>query len=70
MNLTLLITCNHIQSSDRSKGGARDVHLPWGSRFLQFHAVFGKIWQNCMLVPPGELVAPPWGNPGSATAED
>ena len=37
--------------------------LPWGSKFFQFHAVFGKIWQNRMLVPPGELVPPPRGNP-------
>ena len=25
---------------------------PWGSKFFQFHAVFGKIWHNCMLAPP------------------
>ena len=24
---------------------------PPGSKFFQFHAVFGKIWQNGMLVP-------------------
>ena len=40
---------------------------PWGSKFFQFHAVFGKIWQNRMLVPPGELAPPPQGNPGSTT---
>ena len=39
--------------------GARDV-CP-GSKFFQFHAVFGKILQNRMLAPP------PRGNPGSAT---
>ena len=44
----------------------RGVHPP-GSKFFQFHAVFGKIWQNHMLVPPGELAPPPRGNPGSAT---
>ena len=27
-----------------------------GPKFSQFHAVFGKIWQNCMLVPS----PPPW----------
>ena len=31
------------------------VSLPVGSKFFQFHAVFGKIWQNHMLAPPGEL---------------
>ena len=41
----------------------------WGSKFFQFHAVFGKIWQNRMLAPPlGELAPPPRGNSGSATA--
>ena len=35
---------------------------------FQFHAVFGKIWQNRMLAPPpGELAPPPRGNPRSAT---
>ena len=38
-----------------------------GSKFFQFHAVFGKIWQNDMLAPLGELAPPPRGNPGSAT---
>ena len=36
------------------------------SIFFQFHAVFGTIWQNGMLAPPG-LAPPPRGNPGSAT---
>ena len=27
----------------------------------QFHAVFGKIWQNCMLEPPPENWPPPLG---------
>ena len=51
------------------RGGARDTRPPWGPKFFQFHAVFGKIWQNLMLAPPpGELAPPPRGNPGSATA--
>ena len=52
--------------SGGSKGGARD-EPPWGSKFFQFHAVFGKIWQNrtywrphletwCLL---GEIPDPP-----------
>ena len=39
---------------------------PYGPKFSQFHAVFLKIWQNHMLAPPGGLVSPPRGNPGSA----
>ena len=32
---------------------------PYGPKFSQLHAVFRKIWQNCMLVPPvGRFV--PW----------
>ena len=26
-----------------------------GSKFFQFHAAFGKFWQNRMFAPPGEL---------------
>ena len=41
-----------------------------GRFFFQFHAVFGKIWQNRMLVPPlgswrpllGEILDPPLYN--------
>ena len=40
---------------------------PGWSKFFQFHAVFGKIWQNHMLATPGELAPPPRGYPGSAT---
>ena len=42
---------------------------PLGSKFFQFHAVFGKFWQNRMLAPPG-VGTPPQGNPGSATVKD
>ena len=49
------------QISGRSKGGVRDVH-PLGPNYFNF-MVFGKIWQDHMLVPP------PQGNPGSATAD-
>ena len=45
--------------------GAQGTHAPWGSKFFQFHAVFGKNWQNRILAPPGELARPPRGNPGS-----
>ena len=52
--------------ADLRGGGART--RPPGSKFFQFHAVFGKIWQNRMLVLPRGVGAPPRGNPGSATA--
>ena len=42
--------------------GCEGCMPPPQSKFFQFHAVFGKFWQNRMLVPP------PQGNPGSATA--
>ena len=42
--------------------GARGTCVPRGPKFFQFHAVFGKIWQNCMLAaPPGELAPHPRG---------
>ena len=36
-----------------------DARPPWGSKFFQFHAVFGKIWQNRMLAPPPRGVGAP-----------
>ena len=50
--------------------GAQGMHAPWGSKFFQFHAVFGKFWHNHMLAPPPprEFALPPRRNPGSATA--
>ena len=45
-----------------------DARPPRGSKFFQFHAVFGKIWQNRLLAPPplgswrsllGEILDPP-----------
>ena len=53
--------------SGGSKGGHRGRVPPWGPKFFQFHAVFGKFWQNRMLATPVELAPPPQGNPGSAT---
>ena len=34
---------------------------PPGSKFFQFHAVFGKIWQNRMLAPPWRVGTPTSG---------
>ena len=33
----------------------KDAPPPPASKFFQFHAVFGRIWQNCVFMPP-----PPW----------
>ena len=64
LSLTPLITNDrYLPVADLR--GARGT--PRGPKFFQFHAVFGKIWQNRMLAPPGELAPPPRGNPGSAT---
>ena len=40
-----------------------------GSKFFQFHAVFGNIWQNLMLalLHTQGLAPPPRGNLGSVT---
>ena len=40
-----------ISGGFRGGPGAR---RPYGPKFSQFHAVFCKIWQNCMLAPPLE----------------
>ena len=49
----------------RSEGGATDAHfLHPVSKFFQFHAVFGEIWQKACV---SRLVSPSQGNPGSAT---
>ena len=46
----------------------RQGHVPLGSKFFQFHAIFGKHWPNISFShPPFELVPQPRGNPGSAT---
>ena len=65
----LLLYLHHIMSVNTVADlrGARGCTPPRGPKFFQFHAVFGKCWQNRMLAPPGELAPPPWGNPGSAT---
>ena len=47
--------------------GVQGKCAPQGSKFFQFHAVFGKIWRIRMLAPPGQFAPPPRGNPGSAT---
>ena len=52
-----------------SKGGARDAQS-WTSKFFQFHAVFGKIWQNCVLAPPVELAPQSLWNPSSITEDN
>ena len=50
-----------------TSGGSKVPRAPRGSKFLQFHSVFGEFWQNRMLAPPlgssrpllGEILDPP-----------
>ena len=46
------------QTIGGSKGGARDVRPPWGSKFFHFHAVFGKNVKNNSNFMSWR---PPWG---------
>ena len=56
---SVILTISTIVISGGSKGGARDASPP-RSKFFQFHAFFGKIWQNRMLAPLlGEILDPP-----------
>ena len=57
--LTEDITSNLAVADLRGAWGTRPS--PWGPKFFQFHAVFGKIWQNRMLAPPWGVGAPSSG---------
>ena len=54
-----------ISASDFCVRIKRDFHKAVedlrGPKFFQFHAVFGKIWQNRMLAPPPGVSAPSSG---------
>ena len=53
-SLTKRICISAVVDIGGSKGvGVKDSPSP-GFKFFQFHAVFGKIWQNRMLAPPLE----------------
>ena len=43
-----------LSTSVADLGGHPRRAPPHGPKFSQFHAVFHKIWQNHMLVPPPE----------------
>ena len=65
---------NNLSDSSSEEFSVADLHSkildapPPGSKFFQFHAVFGKFWQNRMLAPPLESWYPLLGeNTGSAT---
>ena len=59
---------NYTEDAVDRKQSVGDQSPPPGSKFFEFHAVSGKIWQNRMLAPPpGQLAPLPRGNPGSAT---
>ena len=67
--LAKMIVFNMIIAVADLRGGAGDARPlpPWGSKFFQFHAVFGKFRQNRMLAPLpgswhpllGEILDPP-----------
>ena len=60
---------NSFLTRSKISGGSRGREgRPPGPKFFQFHAVFGKIWQDRMLAPPllgswrpilGEILDPP-----------
>ena len=59
-----MLNFNYISlASGGSKGGREGrTPPPSASKFFQFHAVFGRIWQNCVFTPPPWRVhAPPLG---------
>ena len=67
LNIFVPISIIYIMASGGSKGGRRGRAPPRGSKFFQFHAVFGKNRQIRMLAPPlgswrpllGEILDPP-----------
>ena len=63
-----------ISSFSGGSNGGEERPRPGRSKFFQFHAFFGKIWQNCMMAPracpPEELAPPTRANPASATELD
>ena len=67
---TLIIPIHYSVADLHSKILGARPPPPKGSKFFQFHAVFGEIWQNRMLAPPppspgswrpllGEILDPP-----------
>ena len=56
-----LVDLYYSQGSGGSKGGRASLTPPpSASKFFQFHAVFGRIWQNCVFTPPlGGFTPPP-----------
>ena len=65
---TFVLIRNHVSGGSKGEGVRDAPPPPGGPNSFNFMQFFGKIWQNRMLVPPGELAPPPRGNPGSATA--
>ena len=52
IHLPLFVFVNTPHSVADLRGGVRDARPPLASKFFQFHAVFGRIWQNCVFTPP------------------
>ena len=53
------LSLSRLKTTHDLRRGARDAPFLSGSKFFQFHAVFGKIWQNHMLTPPPRRVGVP-----------
>ena len=59
-----LFPCEGVSVADLRGGGVRDARPPpLASKFFQFHAVFGRLRQNCVFTPPplGGFTPPPLG---------
>ena len=60
---------NEYQISGGSKGGREGrAPLPGDPNSFNFKQFLGKFGKIIFWCPPGELAPPPWGNPGSTTA--
>ena len=68
-NMTLRdMTFQNLRFHDSTLMNLGDV--PYKSKFSQFHAIFWKSWQNCILAPPGGLAPPPTGNFASTPSKN
>ena len=60
--LKFILQCSNKISGRSKEGGTRDA-CPPGSKFFQYHEVFGEIWQNRKIVSwrphLGEILDPP-----------
>ena len=48
------LVSNNLYTPVADLRGPPSVHTPYSPKFSQFHAVFWKVFGNCMLAPPSE----------------